>query len=112
MFPAPGGPLRVIHFRRRQWRRGVEDAGLRGLRIHELRHTAVALRIAADAGPKAVAARAGHTSVAFTLDRYGHLDPEADWLLRAVSPKRHRERGTDRAGKAGQTGVQWACMRV
>jgi hypothetical protein len=34
------------------------------------------------AGPKEVAARAGHTSVSFTLDRYGHLYPEADTALR------------------------------
>jgi hypothetical protein len=36
----------------------------------------------AGAGPKEVAARAGHTSVSFTLDRYGHLYPEADTALR------------------------------
>ena len=47
-----------------------------------LRHTAVALWIAAGAGPKEVAARAGHTSVSFTLDRYGHLYPDADQALR------------------------------
>jgi integrase len=41
-------------------------AGLEGLRTHDLRHTAVALWIAAGANPKEVAARAGHTSVSFT----------------------------------------------
>jgi hypothetical protein len=40
------------------------------------------LWIAAGANPKEVAARAGHTSVSFTLDRYGHLYPEADQALR------------------------------
>jgi integrase len=58
------------------------EAGLDGLRIHDLRHTAVALWIAAGANPKEVAARAGHASVSFTLDRYGHLYPEADTALR------------------------------
>ena len=38
--------------------------------------------IAAGANPKEVAARAGHTSVSFTLDRYGHLYPESDAILR------------------------------
>jgi hypothetical protein len=52
------------------------------LRIHDLRHTAVALWIAAGANPKEVSARAGHSSVSFTLDRYGHLYPEADTALR------------------------------
>ena len=51
---------------------------LYSLRIHDLRHTAVALWIAAGAYPKEVAARAGHSSVSFTLDRYGHLYPESD----------------------------------
>ena len=40
------------------------------------------IRIAAGANPKEVAARAGHTSVSFTLDRYGHLYPESDAALR------------------------------
>jgi hypothetical protein len=38
-----------------------------------MRHTAVALWIAAGANPKQIAAWAGHTSVAVVLDRYGHL---------------------------------------
>jgi integrase len=48
------------------------------LRIHDLRHTAVALWIAAGANPKQIAARAGHTSVSVVLDRYGHLLPDHD----------------------------------
>jgi integrase len=83
VFTAPqGGPLRVIAFPARVWRPATRKAGLDGLRIHDLRHTAVALWIAAGAGPKEVASRAGHTSVSFTLDRYGHLYPEADTALR------------------------------
>jgi integrase len=83
VFTAPqGGPLRVIAFRARVWRPATRKADLEGLRIHDLRHTAVALWIAAGAGPKEVATRAGHTSVSFTLDRYGHLYPEADTALR------------------------------
>jgi integrase len=53
------------------WVPATRAAGLQGLRIHDLRHTAVALWIAAGATPKEVAVRAGHTSVSFTLDRYG-----------------------------------------
>jgi hypothetical protein len=34
------------------------------------------------ASPKEAAARAGHTSVSFVLDRYGHLFPESDAALR------------------------------
>ena len=50
VFTAPeGGPLRVNLFRARVWRPAVTAAGLEGLRIHDLRHTAVALWIAAGA---------------------------------------------------------------
>jgi Phage integrase family len=64
------------------WLRAVRAAGLAPLRPHDLRHTAVALWIAAGANPKEVSVRAGHTSVAFTLDRYGHLFEGHDLELR------------------------------
>jgi integrase len=64
------------------WLPAVRAAGLAPLRPHDLRHTAVALWIAAGANPKEVNMRAGHTSVAFTLDRYGHLFPGHDDELR------------------------------
>lgn len=79
VFPAPeGGPLRPASWRRRFWHPATAAAGLAGLRPHDLRHTAVALWIAQGANPKQIAARAGHASVSFTLDRYGHLFPDAD----------------------------------
>jgi integrase len=82
VFRAPaGGPLRINGFRG-VWLPATMAAGLPGLRVHDLRHTAVALWIAARASPKEVAARAGHTSVSFVLDRYGHLFPESDAALR------------------------------
>jgi integrase len=71
----------VTAFRHRVWRPATLAAGLPGLRIHDLRNTAVALWIAAGASPKEVAVRAGHTSTSFVLDRYGHLFPEADAAL-------------------------------
>ena len=83
VFRSPaGGPLRVTGFRNRIWRPATLAAGLPGLRIHDLRPTAVALWIAAGASPKEVAVRAGHTSTSFVLDRYGHLFPESDAALR------------------------------
>ena len=68
-------------WRQRFWAPAVRDAGLAHLRPHDLRHTAVALWMAAGANPKEVAARAGHTSVSFTLDRYGHLLPGSEQRL-------------------------------
>jgi integrase len=84
------GPFRPTNFRDRIWRPATTATGLTGLRVHDLRHTAVALWIAAGASPKEVASRAGHTSVSFTLDRYGHLYPEADRALRDRLDALHR----------------------
>jgi len=76
VFRAPGGgPIRHGLFRRRFWYPAVSTVGLDGFRIHDLRHSAVALWIAAGASPTEVAQRAGHTSVVTVLDRYGHLPP-------------------------------------
>lgn len=82
VFTSPeGGPLRVPAWRRRQWKPAIEKAGLSPLRPHDLRHTAVALWIASGANVLEVSRRAGHTSSSFTMDRYGHLFPEADSAL-------------------------------
>ena len=82
VFTAPeGGPVSLNVWRRRFWVPALKAAGLGHLRPHDLRHTAVALWIAAGAHPKEVAVRAGHTSVSFTLDRYGHLFPGSEDIL-------------------------------
>jgi integrase len=82
VFTAPeGGPVQLNVWRRRFWAPAVRGAGLDHLRPHDLRHTAVALWIAAGANPKEAATRAGHTSVSFTLDRYGHLFPGSEQRL-------------------------------
>jgi integrase len=82
VFRSPQGhAVRPGLFRRRFWNPAVATADLAPLRVHDLRHTAVALWIAAGANPKQIAVRAGHTSVSLVLDRYGHLFPEQDELL-------------------------------
>jgi integrase len=61
VFTAPGGgPLRVPSFRARFWVPATKAAGLQGRRIHDLRHTAVALWMAAGATPKEVTVRRAH----------------------------------------------------
>lgn len=47
------------------------------IRFHDLRHTHASLLIAAGVHPKAIQARLGHTSITTTLNRYGHLMPDA-----------------------------------
>ena len=111
MFPAPqGGTLRASLFRRRIWQPPALSAGLgemvkddagkahyAGLRIHDLRHSAVALWIAAGASPREIAGRAGHTSVSVVLDRYGHLLPgheeKVNDALDAMADKSRPDRG-------------------
>jgi integrase len=45
------------------------------VRFHELRHTHASLLLQAGEHAKVVSERLGHSSVAFTLDTYGHLMP-------------------------------------
>ncbi len=76
VFQSPRGkPIRHGLFRKRVWERATTEVGLNGVRIHDLRHTAVALWIAAGASVNEIARRAGHASVVTVLDRYGHLLP-------------------------------------
>ena len=73
-----GRPVQPTLFRSRFWNSAVDRAGLAPLRIHDLRHTAVALWIAAGSESEADRRTAGHTSVSVVLDRYGHLMPDHD----------------------------------
>ena len=58
--------------------RRVAKSGLPRIRFHDLRHSYVAALIAAGEQPLLIARRLGHASASFTLDKYGHLFPEAD----------------------------------
>jgi len=51
-------------------------------RLHDLRHFHVTALIATGAHPKIVQERLGHSSAAFTMNRYGHVN--ADMQLEAV----------------------------
>jgi integrase len=53
-------------------------AELRRIRLHECRHTFASYMIAAGVNAKALSTYMRHSSVAFTLDRYGHLFPGAE----------------------------------
>lgn len=56
------------------WRKARPDA-LERITMHECRHTFASLMIAAGANAKALSTYMGHSTVAFTLDKYGHLMP-------------------------------------
>jgi integrase len=75
---AKGGPLRHNNFYQRIFCPALARAGLPAqVRFHDLRHTCAALLIAQGAHPKAIQAHLGHSSIQVTMDRYGHLFPEA-----------------------------------
>lgn len=94
-----GGPMRASLFRTRHWEPAVKESKLAPLRIHDLRHTAVAMWIAAGASPKEIAARAGHTSVVTVLDRYGHLLPGSEDRVTDALDAMADEAANSRAGK-------------
>lgn len=85
VFPnAAGKPMIGPSFTGNVFKPALRRAGIdTNVRIHDLRHTAVALAIKAGAHPKAIQARMGHASISVTLDRYGHLFPEMDEQLAA-----------------------------
>jgi integrase len=73
-----GGPTRLSNFRSRIWKQALREAGVNPrLRIHDLRHVAASLLIAQGTHPKIIQEHLGHSSIAITMDRYGHLYPSA-----------------------------------
>lgn len=54
----------------------VQQAGLRRIRPHDLRHTAATLLLLAGTPAKIVSERLGHASVGITLDLYSHATPD------------------------------------
>lgn len=59
------------------WQRAVAKAGLPHCPPHALRHSNVALRIAAGQNIQYISEQLGHANAGFTLKVYGHLMPRA-----------------------------------
>ena len=88
---AEGGPVHHHNFRHRHYTRAAEDAGLPGVRFHDLRHTCAALLIAAGRHLEEVKTYLGHSSIRVTSDRYGHLFPEARAAIADALDATYRE---------------------
>jgi integrase len=69
----PFAPATVADRARRAW----QAVGLEPIGLHEARHTYASYLIAAGVEMKAISTYMGHSSVAFTYDRYGHLLPNS-----------------------------------
>jgi integrase len=62
----------------RTFRAVCERAGVRGVRLHDLRHYVATRLLTAGIDPRTVAGRLGHRNASTTLDVYAQFVPEAD----------------------------------
>ena len=69
-----GSPLRQRNVKR-EFRRLLATAGIRSIRLYDLRHTAATLAVAAGVSVKVISDQLGHASISFTLERYSHVLP-------------------------------------
>jgi len=70
-----GGLIDTDNWRRRVFVKALQKAGLRKVRIHDLRHTYATLRISKGDNIADVSNQLGHHSVKLTLDTYFHWIP-------------------------------------
>lgn len=72
-----GRPLRPEYANRQILAPALEKAGLPRVSFHSLRHSYIAAHIAAGTSLPVLQSLARHASIQTTIDRYGHLVPEA-----------------------------------
>jgi integrase len=109
VFPASeGGYLRRSNFRRRVWVPATVKAGVKGLRFHDLRHTAATLAAATGATTRELMERIGHSSPAAAL-RYQHVMADRDKAIAAALDQLVKAAGALADGTA--TGTQLARRR-
>jgi integrase len=87
LFPAPnGGPMRNSFFR---WRfdRACKTAGLTGISIKTMRHSAGSLALASGASLPTASKLLGHAKVSTTADVYSHMLPDDFENLAAAMDK-------------------------
>ena len=94
---ANGSPMRNSNFSSNEWKPAIAATGLpAALRIHDLRHTAVALLIRQGAHPEAIKRHLGHSSIMVTMDVYGHLFPSDAEALADKLDAVYRQSQTDK----------------
>lgn len=73
-----GKRLQSQHFHDRVWSRAITRSQIgKRPRVHDLRHSHASWLIAARVDFKVIQYRLGHESIKTTIDRYGHLSPDA-----------------------------------
>lgn len=85
-----GEPLNPSVVTHNFWKMCAE-AGLKGIRFHDLRHTFSSLRLLRWVTPKVISEALGHSSVAFTMDTYSHIisGMQEDAITGRGDPGRH-----------------------
>ncbi len=80
VFPGktPIGVKDQSHYRKRVFYKALDIAGIRKIRIHDIRHTVASLLLNAGESLKYVKDQLGHSSIKVTVDVYGHLAPEGN----------------------------------
>jgi integrase len=78
-----GAPVRRSTFHS-AWARALRDAGVSGVRFHDLRHHFASVLISAGCSVTATQKALGHASATETLNTYAHLWPEDDDRTRAA----------------------------
>ena len=75
---AQTGHVDTHNVRKRGFRRALRKAGLRQVRIHDLRHGYATLLLQQGESLAYVRDQLGHGSIQLTVDTYGHLIPGAN----------------------------------
>ena len=73
-----GNVIDDVNLRKRVFNKALEKAGMRLIRIHDLRHTFASLLIQNGESLAYVKDQLGHHSIQITVDIYGHLVPGAN----------------------------------
>jgi integrase len=101
VFTAPqGGPMRHSNFTRRVWYPATTAAGVKGLRFHDLRHTAATLALRAGANTRELMERLGHASPAAAL-RYQHVMAGRDAAIASALDDLTAPKGRRRKRRSG-----------
>ena len=76
IFPSEIGTATLYgNLDRRHFKKIIKTAGLRRIRLYDLRHTMATLLLSKGVNPKIVSERLGHSSISLTLDTYSHVLP-------------------------------------
>jgi integrase len=86
LFAAPGvGPLRMSNWKRSVgWDAATTATELHDFRVHDLRHTAALVWLAAGADPKVVQRVLGQATASMTMGLYGHLVDGNLWRVARI----------------------------